>query len=91
MTWGSLAYAGWMSNSAHRAASAKLVDSALVPVCAERFIAKSGAVEAFEKAQSYNRRGVLAEHLPKVGEASMGYEFTNACIEAISKLRTASK
>ncbi len=82
---------GWMSPSAHKAAVTKAVDAALVPVCAERFIAKPGALEAFTKTQSYNRQGVLNEHLPAVGAASMGWTFKNECIEAIAKLQTAAK
>lgn len=92
LTWGGFSFGlGWMSQSAHLAAASKMVDAALVPVCAERFIAKPGAIEAFTKAESYGRRRVLETHLPKVGPASMDYAFTNSCIEAVSKLQTAAK
>ncbi len=91
-TTAGLAYgAGWVSAATLKKEIATHVDAALVQVCAERVIAKPGAVEALAKTQSYNRRSVLLEQMPKVGPASMDNTFTNACLEAVTKLQTAAK
>lgn len=79
------AWGDWYTAGGVRQKVEKALTEAMLPVCADRFLALPAEVIAKYKAANYNRDDVVREHLKMVGPITVDYSFARACAEAINK------
>ena len=66
---------------------------AMVPICADQFLALGPDVQAeYKAATAYNHDDVVRKHIKTVGAVTMDYSFAKACASAIdTRGQTAGK
>lgn len=83
---------GWSSPSTQLVKKNEAVQTALVPICAEKFAAIPAALAEFGTVQTYNLPDVVRKHVPSVSNVSVDYTFANKCVDAVAlKLKNTAK